>query len=515
MFLQKYIHFYTSSILFFITIFFVTSSPVTIVVKREIEVIVEVVTCTVTVTVFEVPSSSVIDENIPKQAILPLKDSDAVQDSLDFLKFNESKKDATPLASPTKGNVSDDIESSIVQDISLKNLTLDSSAISKSSDNQDNANTSNPQANSEPIVIEDFSKVPEPPTFNKVPKQQEDPAFINVPKIPESPAFNEAPKQQEAPAFINVPKIPKSPAFNEAPKQQEAPAFIDVPKIPESPAFNEAPKKQEAPAFINVPNIRESQTINEAPKAPEFLPTPKSTIKNKSPDIEKSVPVASDNGKNQDFGSSKVSPPQDISDFQDTSKDQDREITPDSKTKKKKPGFSSKVLSDYEATTIERHNAHRFNHSSIELTWNKTLASFALETAKTCVFAHDLTPGDGNYGQNIAAFGTSKGVKSLDKSTLIADAVSNKWYNSELKFVPFGISKPSTSGPEFLHLTQIIWKETKSVGCVTFECPSGSIFSIPSQYTVCNYFPAGNIMGKFDEQISRPLGQKTIIATIA
>ncbi|RKF66757.1 putative scp-like extracellular protein [Golovinomyces cichoracearum] len=479
MFLQKYIHLYTSSILFFITIFFVTSSPVTIVLKREIEVIVEVVTCTVTVTVFEVPSSSVIDENIPKQAIIPLKDSDAVQDSLDFLKFHESKKDATPLAGSNKGNVSDDIESSIIQDISLKNLTLDSSAISKSSDNQDNASTSNPQANSEPIVIEDFSKVPEPPTFNKVPKQQE------------SPAFNEAPKQQEAPAFISVPKIPESPAFNEAPKQQEAPAFINVPKIPESPAFNEAPK------------------------APEISPTPKSTIKNKSPDIEKSVPVASDNGKNQDFGSFKVSPHQDISDFQDTSKDQDREITPDSKTKKKKPGFSSRFLSDYEATTIERHNAHRFNHSSTELTWNKTLASFALETAKTCVFAHDLTPGDGNYGQNIAAFGTSKGVKSLDKSTLITDAVSNKWYNSELKFVPFGISNPSTSGPEFLHLTQIIWKETKSVGCVTFECPSGSIFSIPSQYTVCNYFPAGNIMGKFDEQVSRPLGQKTIIATIA
>ncbi|RKF76754.1 putative scp-like extracellular protein [Golovinomyces cichoracearum] len=482
MFLQKYIHLYTSSILFFIAIFLVTSSPVTNVVKREIEVIVEVVTCTVTVTVFEFPSSSAIDETIPNQAILPLKDSDAVRDSLDFHKFNESEKDATPLASPNKGNVSDDIESSIVQDITLKNLTLGSSAISKSSDNQDDANNSNPQADSEPTVIEDFSRVPEPPTFNKVPKLQEVPAFVNVPKIPEPPAFNEVPKQEEAPAFIN---------------QEEAPAFINVPKIPESPAFNDVPKKQEVPAFVNVPSIRESPTINEAPKAPEVSSTPKSTIENKSPDIEKSVPVASDNGKNQDFGSSKVFPPQDISDFQDTSKDQDRDITPDSKTKKKKPGSSSKFLSDYEATTIERHNAHRFNHSSIELTWNKTLASFALETAKTCVFAHDLTPGDGNYGQNIAAFGTSKGVKSLDKSTLIADAVSNKWYNSELKFVPFGISKPSTSGPEFLHLTQIIWKETKSVGCVTFECPSGSIFSIPSQYTVCNYFPVCYLTSKF------------------
>ncbi|TQS35751.1 hypothetical protein Golomagni_03818 [Golovinomyces magnicellulatus] len=492
MFLQKYIHLYSSSILFFIAVSLITSSPVTIVVKREIEVIVEVVTYTVTVTVtaYEVTPSSAIDENLTNQAILPLQDSDVAQDSLDFLKFNESEEDVAALASLTEDNFSDNTESSILQDETLKNITLDSSATSKSLDNQDAANFSKFPADSEPPVIEDFSKVPEPPAFNEVLKQQESPAFINVPKVPESSASDEVPKQQEAPAFINVPKVPESSASDEVPKQQEAPAFINVPKVPESPAFNEAPKASEVSA------------------------TPKSTIENKSPNIEKSAPLASDNDKDQDSRPSRVSPPKDISDLQDTPKDLDREITPSS-TKKKNPGSFSKALSDYELTTIERHNAHRFNHSSIELTWNKTLASFALETAKTCVFAHDLTPGDGKYGQNIAAFGNSRGVKFLDKSTLIADAVSNKWYNSEFKFVPFGVSRPSTSGPKFLHLTQIIWKETKSVGCVTFECPSGSIFSVPSQYTVCNYFPAGNIMGKFDEQISRPLGQKTIIATIA
>jgi uncharacterized protein YkwD len=39
---------------------------------------------------------------------------------------------------------------------------------------------------------------------------------------------------------------------------------------------------------------------------------------------------------------------------------------------------------------VEQHNIHRRNHSASDLTWDNTLAQYALATANGCVFAHDM-----------------------------------------------------------------------------------------------------------------------------
>lgn len=53
--------------------------------------------------------------------------------------------------------------------------------------------------------------------------------------------------------------------------------------------------------------------------------------------------------------------------------------------------------------------------------------------------------------------------------------------------MPYGVASPSTSGPEYLHFSQLVWKDSSTLGCATVECPGGSIFSYASLYTVCNY----------------------------
>jgi hypothetical protein len=146
----------------------------------------------------------------------------------------------------------------------------------------------------------------------------------------------------------------------------------------------------------------------------------------------------------------------------------------------------------------------------------------------------------GGYGQNLAAYGTSSsGFDGLDLSSLVADAITNEWYNGELANIPWGQNDPSTSGPEFLHATQVIWKASTQVGCATVKCAAGTIFPItdpsqpePAWYTgklcclpicrllvltqkVCNYGPEGNVLGEFNSEISEPLGHPTVSATIA
>lgn len=53
-----------------------------------------------------------------------------------------------------------------------------------------------------------------------------------------------------------------------------------------------------------------------------------------------------------------------------------------------KPG--SVNLGDYEQTMLDQHNIHRRNHSAPDLVWDQTLAMYAQNTGKSCVFQHDM-----------------------------------------------------------------------------------------------------------------------------
>ncbi|PVH75649.1 PR-1-like protein, partial [Cadophora sp. DSE1049] len=153
------------------------------------------------------------------------------------------------------------------------------------------------------------------------------------------------------------------------------------------------------------------------------------------------------------------------------------------------------------------HNKHRANHTADGLVWDTTLAGYAQTIAKGCVFAHDMTQGGGGYGQNLAAYGTTADMASIDLSTVVGDAVTNQWYYGEAANMPYGQNSPATSGvPEYLHFSQVLWKSTTKVGCATVQCGAGTIFSYHSLYTVCNYAKTGNVLGSFASEVTEPIG---------
>lgn len=166
-------------------------------------------------------------------------------------------------------------------------------------------------------------------------------------------------------------------------------------------------------------------------------------------------------------------------------------------------------LGDYEKTILDASNLHRQNHSAAALVWDETLAQYAANTANGCVFEHDMKQGGGGYGQNLASKGSSGNIDSL-KLKSAAEAVSNQWYNGEAGNYNFfyGMANPPTNVPlgDYGHFTQLVWKSTQKVGCATVKCPSGTIFGMPSWYTVCNYQPAGNFGGEYGRNVLKPLG---------
>jgi hypothetical protein len=103
--------------------------------------------------------------------------------------------------------------------------------------------------------------------------------------------------------------------------------------------------------------------------------------------------------------------------------------------------------------------------------------------------------GGGGYGQNLAMWGSSENPEAFGATASVARAASNGWYNGELNDFPssdYGKDSPNMANFEkWGHFSQLVWAETKKVGCATHFCEPGTMSGLGSWYTVCNYYPAG------------------------
>lgn len=175
--------------------------------------------------------------------------------------------------------------------------------------------------------------------------------------------------------------------------------------------------------------------------------------------------------------------------------------------------------SDYASTLLYHHNIHRSNHSAGALEWGDSYAQYAQQAAAPCKFQHDLTPGGGGYGQNIAMWGSTnkQTVQDVGAAKAGAQATTNMWYNGELPLWPasdYGKENPDmTKFEDWGHFSQLVWKESKQLGCHTQFCPQGTMSQqMDVWYTVCNYYPAGNMGGGYGKNVAPPLSQARVVA---
>ena len=62
----------------------------------------------------------------------------------------------------------------------------------------------------------------------------------------------------------------------------------------------------------------------------------------------------------------------------------------------------------------------------------------------------------------------------------------------------YTVAQYNPNNPQPSHFTQVVWKSTKTVGCAVQTC--NGIFDPtygPAKYYVCEYSPAGNVLGQF------------------
>ncbi|UPX17644.1 uncharacterized protein EKO05_0007985 [Ascochyta rabiei] len=147
---------------------------------------------------------------------------------------------------------------------------------------------------------------------------------------------------------------------------------------------------------------------------------------------------------------------------------------------------SAEYTSDdaFRKAVLDTTNLYRRQHDAGELGWNETLAETAGTWSSKCGFEHSGGP----TGENLAA-----GYPN-------ATAAISAW-GEERKEYDF---KKGEFSSKTGHFTQLVWRNSTTVGCARTECNAkegGGRGDAPGWYMVCEYHPAGNVLGQFTDNV--------------
>ncbi|KAK8034035.1 SCP-like extracellular protein [Apiospora rasikravindrae] len=176
----------------------------------------------------------------------------------------------------------------------------------------------------------------------------------------------------------------------------------------------------------------------------------------------------------------------------------------------------------FTSAILNSTNAYRDQHNASHLVWNRTLADFAnryLGQVVSRSLSSDASDSDSNSStatldrrDNLARrdsgggkceFKHSGGPYGENLALGCANATScvEAW-GDERRDYDFG---KGDFGESTGHFTQLVWKNTTSVGCGARMCGGGS-GDAKGWYLVCEYWPRGNVIGQFGDQVQAQEG---------
>jgi uncharacterized protein YkwD len=171
-------------------------------------------------------------------------------------------------------------------------------------------------------------------------------------------------------------------------------------------------------------------------------------------------------------------------------KNKKKQITKENKyTNDNVNSISNSDFNTFCLQALECHNKYRKMHHAPPLKLNKEICTIAENYAKTlatklkCLQHSENTYKGQELGENL--FGCF-GMEATGQE------ISDHWY-SEIKKYNFNGDWQGGCG----HFTQMVWKDTEEVGFGKWKDKSGQI------YVVANYYPAGNFLGCFKENVLR------------
>ncbi|CAH2077944.1 unnamed protein product [Thlaspi arvense] len=133
----------------------------------------------------------------------------------------------------------------------------------------------------------------------------------------------------------------------------------------------------------------------------------------------------------------------------------------------------------FEHQFLEPHNTVRTSLGLSPLVWDGKIASYAIWWANQRRYDCSLTHSTGPYGENLFWGSGSDWTPTFAVESWTVEAKS---YNH---------MSNSCEGGMCGHYTQIVWRDTKRLGCARVVCENGA-----GVFITCNYDPPGNYVGE-------------------
>lgn len=161
----------------------------------------------------------------------------------------------------------------------------------------------------------------------------------------------------------------------------------------------------------------------------------------------------------------------------------------------KPAGETAQAHEDFDAQCLQAHNVYRSTHGAGALKMASDLTAHAQAWADKLVkenkFAHSKCTLEGGekIGENIAMKWTSDPAARYTGQQIV-----DQWYAEEPDYDYSGTGNVMKAG----HFTQVVWKGSEELGIGKALDKKGKMI------VVCNYRPAGNMMGRFADNVARP-----------
>lgn len=127
---------------------------------------------------------------------------------------------------------------------------------------------------------------------------------------------------------------------------------------------------------------------------------------------------------------------------------------------------------------LDMHNSLRAKHGVGALSWSSELQNSAQRWADGCAFEHSHSGVGENLGLNYPDF----------------SSVVQSWYDEIYQYNYQSGGFSAATG----HATQLLWKGTAQLGC-GYQTSCGLY--------VCQYNPAGNVIGQFQDNVFAPVSR--------
>ncbi|MFB9467229.1 CAP family protein [Streptomyces cinereospinus] len=150
---------------------------------------------------------------------------------------------------------------------------------------------------------------------------------------------------------------------------------------------------------------------------------------------------------------------------------------------------------------LAAHNSYRARHGAPPLSLDDAAVAHAVQRAQAASANDGVTtppgPGSKGYGENRYWFAAYE-----DEPATCEEAV-RLWYEARWTG-GYDWDRPGYS-PDTGTFTQVVWKDTDVLGCgrAAGRVPGEEAYQT---YIVCGYGPAGNIIGRFRDNVGAPTG---------